>query len=190
MTAPRSAGAVRQERYRRHRRGDHAVCLEGHCDDVTPPPAQPPAPAAPALETPNEAGETALPGEAFGPSGRAVWDGTLKFGSLTATQRVLLREVCRMTDRADYLHEQIEEFRDDPGTVKWLLREARQQAIAMKGIVGELRQSGAAGGWAPPTRTTTASTWRTSGTPQYAEGGPGIADITARIAERLSQATG
>jgi hypothetical protein len=189
-TEQRTANAIRQDRYRRHRRGDHSVCLEGHCEAVTPPPAEDSAPEAPGLEEANEAAETTLPGETFGPSGKAIWDGTLKFGALTVTQRALLREVCRMADRADDLNDAIKENRDDLGTVKWLMREARQLAIAMKGLVLELRNSGAAGGSGTADPDDGREHLEGKQDTPVGEGGPGIADITARIAERLSQATG
>jgi hypothetical protein len=190
MTEKRSANAIRQDRYRRHRRGDHSTCLEGRCDAVTPPPAEDTPTAAPGLETGNEAAETTLPGETFGPSGKAIWDGTLRFGTLTVTQRALLREVCRMSDRADDLNEAIKEHRDDLGTVKWLMREARQLAIAMKGLVLELRNSGAAGGSGQADPDDGREHLGNDPDTPVGEGGPGIADITARIAERLSQAAG
>lgn len=199
MTVGRTKGALRQERYRRHRRGDHGACLPGHCDHVpVPPPAEPLVDEF-ELDAANEAAEDSdeqpgsesdAPPEPFGKSGQALWTGTLKFGALTAPQRVLLREMCRMADRADVLNDMIEENRDDPGTVKWLMREARQGAIAMKGLASELRHGGAAGGSGaadpnddrdPPADNPAAVT---------GEGGPGIADITARIAERLGQAAG
>jgi hypothetical protein len=190
MTAERSAGAIRQARHRRHRRGDHSICLEGRCEVVTPPPAEDSAPEASGLETANEAVETALPGEAFGPSGKVIWDGTLKFGALTVTQRALLREVCRMADRADDLDDSIKENRDDLGTVKWLMREARQLAIAMKGLVLELRNSGAAGGSGTANPDDDKERSEAPQSPATSEGGPGVASLAARIAAKRAQATG
>lgn len=190
MTAERSAGAVRQDRWRRHRRGDHSTCLEGRCDAVTPLPAEDTPPAAPGLETTNEAAEPTLPGETFGPSGKAIWDGMLKFGALTVAQRSLLREMCRMADRADYLDEAIKENLDDPGTVKWLMREARQLAIAMKGLVLELRNSGVAGGSGASDPGYDKDQRGPSKTPATSEGGPGVASLAARIAAKRAQATG
>lgn len=179
----RSAAAIRQARYRRHHKNDHSMCLPDRCDVLRP------------AENPNEVpseqpAERPSAADTFGPSGKALWDGTLKFGQLTAAQRVLLREVCRMADRVDELHADIEAYRGDLGTVKWLLREARQQAIAMKGLVAELRQSGVAGGGAQ--NDPADDEGRGVGGPAAlgGGGGPGIADITARIAAKYAQAQG
>lgn len=194
MTAERSAGAIRQARHRRHRRGNHSTCLEGRCDAVTPPPAEDSAPEAPALEETSQAPGTHpaedAPPEEFGPSGKAIWDGTLKFGALTVTQRALLREVCRMADRADDLNESIKENADDLGTVKWLMREARQLAIAMKGLVLELRNSGAAGGSGAATSDDDKERSEASQSSATSEGGPGVASLAARIAAKRAQAAG
>jgi hypothetical protein len=123
----------------------------------------------------------------FGPAGQVIWDGTLAWGRLTETQRTLLRQVCRMADRMDELHESIRDNSDDLGTVKWLLRESRQTAIAMKNIVGELRMSGVAGG---NTEDKPGAEPKDDEAAVPSGKGPGIADLTARIAEKLAQAQG
>lgn len=185
MTAP-SAGALRQARYRRHRKGDHSLCLPENCASAGDTPED-----ATGAETANGGPATAALGDAgeFGPSGQAIWMGTLLLGKLTAAQRALLREVCRMADRVDELHQMIDDNADDMGLVKWMLREARQQAIAMKGLIGELRLSGVAGGNAlnpadDPDHDQPKQAGHSGG------GGPGVADIRSRIAAKLAQAQG
>lgn len=181
----RAAGRERQERYRRHNRGDHAVCLHDRAPVVaTPEPSEPFGdPDTP--EIPTEAAYEP-PSPLFGDAGRTLWAGMLKFGTLTESQRVLLREACRMADRLDELDTSIGDNKDDLSTVKWLLRECRQQAIAMKNVLGELRMSGLAGdgdrghGGAE----------EAGGHVHPGERGPGIADLSARIAARLAEASG
>jgi hypothetical protein len=193
MTAERSAGAVRQDRWRRHRRGDHSICLEGHCDAVTPPPAEDTSPEATALEATSQAPGTHptedAPPEEFGPSGQALWDGTLKFGSLTAPQRVLLREACRMADRADLLNRLINEEPDSDDLWR-RMREARQGATTLKNIVAELRQSGVAGGSGTANPDDDKERSEVSQNPATSEGGPGVASLAARIAAKRAQAAG
>jgi phosphate uptake regulator len=172
-TAERSPAAVRQARHRRHRKGDHSMCLETSCEAARPA---------------EDAEQSVEPAKSeFGTAGQAIWDGTLVYGELTETQRTLLRQVCRMADRMDELHEQIRDNADDLGTVKWLMRESRQTAIAMKNIVGELRMSGAAGGRAPEQPGADNEGGDTGGPSGK---GPGIGDLTARIAARIAQAAG
>lgn len=188
--AKRIANAIRQDRHRRHRREDHSRCLQGHCED-----APTPEELADTLAEAQEASEAAETANADAPpaelevSGQALWRGTLQYGKLTPSQRALLREMCRMVDRTDWLDAQIEANRDDLGSVKWMLREARQQAIAMKGIQAELRASGAVGGRVFGDPGDNEDDERQDG-PVSGGGGPGIADITARIAERIAQASG
>lgn len=149
------------------------MCLETSCGAARP------------AEDTEQAAEP--PKSEFGPSGQSIWDGILAWGALTETQRTLLRQVCRMADRMDELHESIKDNTDDLGTVKWLMRESRQTAIAIKNIVGELRMSGVTGG---------GSSGKPGGEPEDEDPavpsgkGPGIADLTARIAAKLAQAEG
>jgi hypothetical protein len=113
-----------------------------------------------------------------------------KDGRLPALQAVLLLEACRIADRLDKLDAQLrgEDWLrflvDEAGTavsvvVDKPLAEARQQATALKQIVAELRT--AAG-------KSTAKTPRASA--GSTKGGAGIADITARIAERRAAPSG
>ncbi|SDZ55277.1 hypothetical protein SAMN05216215_109715 [Saccharopolyspora shandongensis] len=161
---PESA-AERQRRYRRHKAGDHGLCIPGRCPAVTP-----------TVTRDNEPDRVTL-----GPSGQRLWAAMTDGGPLPAMQAVLLLEACRIADRLDKLDAQLrgEDWLrfdvDETGAevtviVDRVLSEARQQATALKQIVAELRQT-AGGGKAKPAATGK---------------GAGIADLTARIASRRS----
>jgi hypothetical protein len=120
----------------------------------------------------------------LGPRGARLWE------KLTATARqdpaalVLIEEACRIADRLDRLDEVLRgtadawlhlETNEDSGTVVVVvdraLSEARQQAIALKQIITELRQ--AAGGAQQP-----------------GQGGGKADELAARRRQRLADASG
>lgn len=134
----------------------------------------------------------------MGPRGRRLWNDLTPDGEeLRPTERVLLEEACRIADRLDrldafltgaddaWLRWQV----DESGTevtvvVDRALSEARQQQMALKGVLAELRQS-RTGTTAKPTgqRPTRAGA-------EQVKGAAGVADLTARIADRQRNATG
>lgn len=163
--------AERQRRYRAHKRGDHTLCDPARCNP----------------ETVTRYGVTPASGR-FSQSGDVLWR---ELGGDTATgaTRALIVEACRITTRLDKLDEflsgdgqtwlKFREINEDGSVVKVVvdgaLAEARQQATALKQLVGELRQAKGAA----PTR------------PEPPNGGvAGVTDIASRIAARLKQASG
>lgn len=158
-------GAVRQRRYKAHRRGDHTLCLPGHCSRAGEGPESldesvaPPAPAPARHEVVEErpaAAERAVdmsdPGaDEWGPSGRRLW---AELVDATPPGSVpLLREACRIADRLDRMEGILNGRRDwirittlDLGenvkvriTLDGVLAEARQQATALLALLKELR---------------------------------------------------
>lgn len=112
--------------------------------------------------------ELAAPGHQLGPAGL-----------------VLAEEACRIVDRLDRLHGQLEGggnwlqletregFTEVTVVVDQALAESRQQAVALKGIFTELRQA----------------TSRRPASPAPREAA-GIGDLTARIAARQGSSAG
>ncbi len=110
---------------------------------------------------------------------------------------VLIEEACRLADRLDKL-DAILGGRDkawitvqlpDDGAVAEVvvdkaLSEARQQQIALKQLLAELRAAKAAAAPAKPVRPAQAPTSGGAGAPD------GVADLTKRIAERRAQTAG
>jgi hypothetical protein len=91
--------------------------------------------------------------------GQALWD-ELSSGRFGPAHLVLLAEACRLADRLDRLHAQLDGedwlhyLVDESSTeatvqvnvqVDNVLVEARQHAVALKGLVAELRQANRAG---------------------------------------------
>jgi hypothetical protein len=167
------SAAVRQRRYRLHKAGDHSLCVLGRCPDVTP------------IVTRNMASDQGEPDCAgLGEPGRNLWSkvtGEMELGSL---QMVLLLEACRTVDRLEQLDRQLrgegrwlhlEGDEDQPNhftlVVDRALAEVRQQATALRGLVGEIRQAGK------------------SAKAPAGKKGAGLADITARIAARRAAST-
>jgi hypothetical protein len=134
--------AERSRRYRHHKAGDHAFCDPNRCEAIRPATVTPVTEAATQDATPAR----------LGPRGAQLWLAVERESDLGAGQRVLLLEACRITDRLDNLDRQLRgedwlRFRhDESGAevtvyVDRALAEARGQAIALKGIVAELRQT-------------------------------------------------
>lgn len=188
-----ATAAERQRRYRRHSKGDHSLCDPNRCSpDHGPRPAASssppePLPAAPVV-THRDTGESR---EAqLGPGGHELWSQMLDAG-LGPAHRVLLLEACRIADRLDRLDAMLagrEEWvrlqvRESDAAfvvvVDGLLAEARQQASALRGLVGELRQ-------ALPTQKKSSS--RSGPENTSTKGAAGVADLAARAARRRAAA--
>ncbi|WP_199444466.1 hypothetical protein [Umezawaea beigongshangensis] len=173
--------ALRTRRYRLHRRGDHSICVVGRCSVVTPPVTR---------DTASDQREQTGGLEA---PGRALWSEVTGAMPLTALQRVLLLEACRIVDRLDKLDAQLRgddrgwleiELPDDDRDrevvviVDRALVEARQQAVALKQLVGEIRQADKPA--ARPTTTRSAAASESAGAsaePAGEEEGESLADL-------------
>jgi ribosome recycling factor len=107
---------------------------------------------------------------------------------------VLIEEACRLVDRLDRLDAIVNgaerswlklEYADDgvevTVVVDKVLTEARQQQIALKQIVAELRQAAR--------QAVEDANRAAKGKPTAPEVGPGVADLTKRIADRRRQAS-
>lgn len=163
-----STNAERQRRHRRHKAGDHSLCDPRRCPETTT-----------GAVTPTVT-DTVRHGR--GVRGAQLWreEGGDK---LTGGRRMLLDEACRIVDRLDRLDGILA---GDPGewmrfrvsedgsevtvTLDRALAEARQQAVALKQIVSELRASGSSD--------------------KPATGGSVLDQLAARRAARLANATG
>ncbi len=145
--------ADRQRRSRRHRAGDHALCIPGRCLHVTP------------GVTCDEPQVRGLREATLGAAGRQLWDDVTDGGKLPALHAVLLLEACRAVDRLEKLDAQlrgddrewlrVERDGDDPDAemvviVDKALAEARQQQLALKQLLGEIRQVQRSGKGRPP----------------------------------------
>lgn len=164
-----STGAERQRRYRRHQAGDHGFCIPGHCSEVTP-----------ELSDDVTAGVTHEKPR-LGPAGSELWISVLAEEDPGPMGRALLLEACRIVDRLDRLDDQLDggdwlEIETEEGgqltvVVDKALSEARQQAVALKGVVAEIRQVSRGSKAAGPSQSSS-------------KGAEGIADLSARIAAR------
>ena len=175
--------ALRKRRSRKHRAGDHSLCVPGRCKAVIEVPVLPPVlpPVAepivrPAAE-PVEVREVEL-----GPTGARLWRELTDIGEPDPLQRVLLIEACRISDRLDTLDRQLHgeawlRFRhDESGAevtvyVDRVLAEAREQATALRGIVADL------------TKTLAKA-------PKNAKGSGVLADLAAKRAARSAHTAG
>lgn len=167
------SNADRQRRYRFHKAGDHSLCLPAHCDDA-------PRDRVTSRNTPAGLRER----------GRQLW-AELSEGKFGPAHLVLLEEACRLADHLDRLHAQLEGedwlrfLVDEAGTevtvkVDGVLVEARQHAVALKGLVAELRQANRSGITSKP---------KPASEPQKAGGN--VRDLTSRVdaARRASSAS-
>lgn len=176
-----------QRRYRRHRKGDHSLCLPASCpvlaaENAVEAGKPPEEPAGSDRSRPrpvlNELG--------LGENGRKLYEAvTASSARITPLQVPLLLEACRITDRLDSLDRQLHggdwlrlRARDDSGTeilvvVDRVLAEAREQAVALKGIVADLTRQLTNEKQEPSTNR---------------GGGGGIVDLAAIIASRSAQA--
>lgn len=168
-----ASNAERQRRYRKHRAGDHSLCLPENCSGSSAPAA---------ASTPPGVSVPPRPVEPSTRRGDQLW-ADMEGAELGPAHRVLLREACRIADRLDdldalltgradrWLHLNVDE---DNGqvivVVDQLLGEARQHATALRGLVSELRQA------VPAPK-------KGSVKPDASKGG-GLSDLSARIADR------
>ena len=111
-----------------------------------------------------------------------MWVDSMAIWSLTPAHTVLLEEACRIADRLDVLDgiirrwiEPSSESEGGSGDISGFLAESRQQAGALKAILAEIRQG--QHGAAPSAAAGEA-------------GGAGVANLSARIAERRKKAEG
>lgn len=142
--------AERARRYRRHRQGDHSLCLVGNCpavtvDSVTESVTNSVMPGA-TVERP--AGEDGAVG--LGERGQRLWDDMTASWRPSPIHREQLLELCRMADRLEKLDRQLkgEDWlrfwsRNDDGTVvevfvDKVLSEARELASAFRALGGDL----------------------------------------------------
>jgi hypothetical protein len=155
-----ATNAERQRRFRAHRRDDHSLCSPERCDSaVTTPSVTSVTGNAPASAATTGAGRE--PPKGLRARGKRVWRELVDGGSPGPAEVLLIEEACRLSDRLDRL-DAILNGRDrawlqlevsDDGTeitviVDKCLSEARQQAVALKQLLGEIRQmaSGKAAG--------------------------------------------
>lgn len=186
---------------RAHEKGEHSRCSAGWCevsaqaslteDQAVPAGAgsAPPPPAGDGYRVRSSLIEDAGDGE-FGPAGQELWDAVNPAGEMKPLPTVLLREICRIADRLQALDRRLRgdgewlELSTEDGVifhvdVTEVLKESRAQAMALKNLVAELRQSGSgarAGAQAPAT----------SG-PDEGEGS-NVVDFFAAVAAKLGGA--
>lgn len=171
------SSAVRAQRSRLHKRHDHSLCHPDRCPEakkaVDPELTQPKA-----VERPR-----------FDEAGSQLWRDMTAEGDLAPMAMVLLVEACRIVDRLETLDATLQ-----GGQAQWLdldvdeegntatvivdkaLAESRQQATALKQLVGEIRQFTGKG--------------KVSNSGSVTKGGGSIADLNSRIAARRGQSAG
>ncbi|MGX4657092.1 hypothetical protein ACWCHM_26085 [Micromonospora sp. SCSIO 07396] len=182
------SNAERQRRYRERKREQQRA-------DQAKGGSTPPLAAAPAVT-----GNAVTDAPELGSRGLRLWQQVAaEPGELKPSERVLLEEACRVADRLDVIDRilrgdedawmRLHSANDDGSIVKVVLNqalaEARQQQIALKTLLAELRQSRSAGGKQPAGGRKAP----TAGSGGGGVGGGGITDLTARIARR-AQPTG
>ncbi len=162
----------RVHRHRRHRNGDHSLCVPGRCKAVAPELRS-------IMGSAGERDRVAVE-DGFETTGARLWAEVAGLGQLGPLQSTLLVEACRIADRLNVLDRQLHggdwlRFRhDESGAevtvyVDRVLAEAREQATALRAIVVELiKYVGAQ-------------------EPEKKGGGP-LADLAARRAARSAQA--
>lgn len=167
--------AERMRRSRAHQRGDHSLCVAGRC---------------PALVTrdapPLDAGGTALWVEMLGTH-------------RSPAEAALIAELCRLKDRSDTFDALLRGDRVAWGRVKLaedgspadlivdkLLGEARMTAVAMRGVVSELRQLSVG---APGNVRSGREPAPEDPTPEEPGGEP-LDDLASRRARRIADAAG
>lgn len=168
--------AERQRRSRRHKAGDHRICLPERCE----------------LAGQVEESVTDESSRDVTPTrGAKLWS-DMAGDSLPAGQRVLLQEACRIADRLDKLDAllagtaqdwvSLVEVKGDPERQEVVidrpLAEARQQATALKQLIAEIR---AAGGTKPASTATPVPA---------GEGVAGVTDLATWAPARSAKSAG
>ncbi|MFG1776626.1 hypothetical protein ACGFIG_09375 [Micromonospora sp. NPDC049048] len=181
--------AERQRRYRERKRAEQ----RGGGGDVT-------SPVTPAV-TRNAVTPDGPTAPELGVRGSRLWQEIAdEGGELKPGERVVLEEACRTADRLDTIDRILRGDEDswmrfrsmnEDGTVvavqiNNVLAEARQQQVALKALLAELRTSRAAGSGKPAGRG--GAKPATAGSTGGAAGGGGIVDLAARIARRAQPA--
>lgn len=165
--------ALRSRRHKMHRRGDHSICQPGRC---------------------KLAGQdlTDTPAATLGSRGATLWR-DLRGESLAPEVQVLLLEACRIADRLDQLDlllagdvetwVSLTEERADSERVYVVLdralSEARQQAVALRQLIAEIRAAGAGGKSRP-----------TPGPQQSGREVAGVTDLTTWAPARSAKPAG
>lgn len=182
-----SPEAIRQRRYRLHRKGDHSECLAGRCDEAV-----------------TDVTSRVTRDDDFGPRGKTLWADVVKELSPGPMQRVMLLEACRIADRLDKLEAQlsgaddewlrIEPDYEDPTRpvvvlVDKALSEARQQALAMKALLAEIRQAAKPATPAGKPAAATPPLTDPQAPPAAAAGGSNVLSLAAGIAARRTNPT-
>lgn len=171
-----ASNTERSRRLRAHRKDDHSLCLATSCDAGN----------ATAVASATVA---VAPPVGLGARGTAMWS-DLVTASTGPAERVLIAEACRIADRLERLDRQLRgadrewlrlTWRETEGdlivTVDKALSEARQQAVALKQLLGEIRQAQA------PAKSAPART-AAPGPTAPPEVPSGVADLTGRIRRR------
>lgn len=178
------SNAERQRRYRERKAAEQAKRGGDVRSDVTP-----------AVTT----GDVTPGAVELGVRGRRLWDQLTDDGpKLKPAERVLAEEACRTADRLDTLDRILRGDEDswmsfravnEDGTVvsvqiNNVLSEARQQQVALKALLAELRTSRTGGAARPGAGGKPTSTESVKEVPS------GVLDLTARIGALQRQATG
>jgi len=175
--------AERQRRHRAHKRGDHSLCDPARCGP-TPATVTPPAPDVPVTR------DTVTPPAGLGERGCRLW-GELATTTTAPAVRVLIEEACRIADRLERLDAicrgesdvwarfSVDRDGDEVTVViDRALSEARQQALALRQLVADIRQAAGSAGTAPGHQGSSGH-----------QGG-GRDDLASRRKARLADATG
>ena len=193
--------AARQRRSRAHRRGDHSICLPERCKAAAAAELVADKLDQAAVDVGEDLAAVPVTGE-LGPRGRQLW-ADMSSLQLGPAHRVLLHEACRTADRLDRLDLMLANRGDwieatvlDLGnsqhirvTVDGMLSEARQQALALRSIVGELRQAlGAVNSPPKPSAAAAAAAAPPGSSGPPGKGSGAIGDLSARIAAARSRA--
>jgi hypothetical protein len=134
------SNALRTRRARRHKAGDHSLCLPERCPAVGGHEESP---------EPDYASEPGDVGTGLGVRGQKLWSQVLAGWSPAPMHRELLLEACRVADRLEKLDRQLRgedwlRFRTNPEEpvvyvyVDKVLTEAREQENTFKALVLEL----------------------------------------------------
>lgn len=175
-------GAERSRRYRAHKRGDHTLCPPDRpdCSAVTV-----------ASRVACDADPSDGPTVRLRARGRRMWEQLVSDGDPVEVV-ALVEEICRTADRLDrldaivngrdraWLTLEVDDVGEVTVVVDKVLGESRQQQMAFKGLLSELRAM----------RGTSAKNSGRGRAQTSGKGGAGVTDIAARIAARRSGAAG